>query len=62
MVQPNELARESAQIQYHLTATRTAWGIDAVEHREFTAQSTEVGKMLGSMINNPDPFLISQNR
>ena len=38
VVQPNELAREAQQIQYHLTATRTAWGIDAVEHREFTAE------------------------
>jgi uncharacterized membrane protein (UPF0182 family) len=34
LVQPNELARETKQIQHHLTATRQAWGIDAVERRE----------------------------
>jgi uncharacterized membrane protein (UPF0182 family) len=34
VVQPNELARETAQIQHHLAATRAAWGIDAVERRE----------------------------
>jgi uncharacterized protein len=34
VVQPNELARETPQIQHHLTATRQAWGIDAVERRE----------------------------
>ena len=34
VVQPNELARETPQIRHHLTATRQAWGIDAVERRE----------------------------
>ena len=34
VVQPNELARETAQIQHHIAATRAAWGIDAVESRE----------------------------
>jgi uncharacterized membrane protein (UPF0182 family) len=34
VVQPNELARETPQIQHHLTATRQAWAIDAVERRE----------------------------
>ena len=32
------------------------------EHRVLTAQSTKVGKMLGSMINNPDPFLLTPNQ
>jgi uncharacterized membrane protein (UPF0182 family) len=36
VVQPNELARETPQIRHHLTATRQAWGIDAVERRELT--------------------------
>ena len=36
--------------------------ITDAEHRELAAQCTEVGKMLGSMINNPDPFLLPQNR
>ncbi|MGH7677293.1 MAG: UPF0182 family protein, partial [Gemmatimonadaceae bacterium] len=34
VVQPNELARETPQIRHHLTATRQAWGLDAVERRE----------------------------
>jgi four helix bundle protein len=29
------------------------------QHAELTAASHEVGRMLGSMINNPGPFLIS---
>src|SRR5690242_9728844 len=33
--------------------------ITAEEHRELTAQCTEVGRMLGSMIQEPNPFLIS---
>lgn len=34
VVQPNELARESAQIVHHIAATRRAWGLDSVERRE----------------------------
>jgi uncharacterized membrane protein (UPF0182 family) len=34
VVQPNELARETAQIRHHIAATRQAWAIDAVERRE----------------------------
>lgn len=34
VVQPNELTRETPQIQHHLAATRQAWGIDSVERRE----------------------------
>jgi four helix bundle protein len=32
--------------------------ITADEHKSLTGQTTEIGKMLGSMINNPDSFLI----
>lgn len=32
--------------------------ITAEEHREFSKLTTEVGKMLGSMIRNPAPFLL----
>jgi len=38
VVQPNELARESALITNHIAATRTAWGIDGVEHRDFATE------------------------
>ncbi len=33
--------------------------ITSVQHQELTALSQEVGRMLGSMIKNPAPFLIS---
>src|SRR3989449_731747 len=33
--------------------------ITAEQHQELTAVCREIGKMLGSMINNPGPFLIS---
>jgi len=38
VVQPNELDRETAQIEHHIAATRAAWGLDAVERRELTAE------------------------
>ena len=34
VVQPNELARETPQIEHHITATRRAWGLDKVQLRE----------------------------
>ena len=34
VVQPNELTQETRQIQYHIAATRQAWGLDAVERRD----------------------------
>ena len=34
VVQPNELGRESEQIKFHLAATRAAWALEGVEHRE----------------------------
>lgn len=37
VVQPNELAQETTQIQHHITATRLAWGIDKVERRELSS-------------------------
>lgn len=37
VVQPNELARETPQIEHHIAATRAAWGLDSVERRELDA-------------------------
>lgn len=34
VVQPNELARETPQIERHIAATRRAWGLGAVDRRE----------------------------
>lgn len=39
VVQPNELARETPQIEHHITATRRAWGLDNVERRELDADA-----------------------
>lgn len=36
--------------------------ITSVQHQELTALCQEVGRMLGSMIKNPAPFLISDLR
>ncbi|MEX2178954.1 MAG: UPF0182 family protein [Gemmatimonadaceae bacterium] len=38
VVQPNELERETAQIQHHITATRAAWAIDSIDRRELTTE------------------------
>lgn len=35
--------------------------ITAEEHKDLTVRCTEVGKMLGSMIQNPTPFLIPKH-
>lgn len=35
--------------------------ISAEQHKNFTGRCTEIGAMLGSMIRNPKPFLISDN-
>ena len=39
VVQPNELARETPQIEHHIAATRAAWGLDSVERRELQADA-----------------------
>src|SRR5580765_1929121 len=52
---------ESNETDTSLDFARDCGYITESEHRDLTAQNAEVGKMLGSMINNPEPFLISQN-
>ena len=39
VVVPNELAKETPQIESHIVATREAWGLDAVDVRELSGQS-----------------------
>jgi uncharacterized membrane protein (UPF0182 family) len=39
VVAPNELARESTQLAYHIAATRTAWGLDRVVTRDLSGES-----------------------
>ncbi len=40
IVKPNELGRETPYITYNIAATRTAYGIDRIEQRNFDANTT----------------------
>ena len=39
VVVPNELVKELPQLGHHITATRTAWGLDDVEVRDLSGES-----------------------
>ena len=39
IVLPNELARETRQLQHHITATRQAWDLDRVEVRDLAGEA-----------------------
>jgi uncharacterized membrane protein (UPF0182 family) len=39
MVLPNELVKEAPQLEHHIAATRSAWGIDEVTIRDLTGES-----------------------
>ena len=49
---------ENAETDTSLDFARDCGYITVTEHSELAAQCCEVGKMLGSMIQNPDPFLL----
>ena len=49
---------ENSETDTSLDFAKDCGYITAEEHRELTACCTEVGKMLGSMINNPTTFLL----
>ncbi|MCX6972663.1 MAG: four helix bundle protein [Verrucomicrobia bacterium] len=36
--------------------------LTADQHDNFSSQNREIGRMLGSMINNPTPFLLTSDR
>ncbi len=38
VVSPNELARETPYLRYHIDATRRAWGLDKVESRDLSGE------------------------
>ena len=40
IVKPNELERETPYIQYNITATRRAFGLEGIEQREFDAENS----------------------
>lgn len=52
---------ENAETDTSLDFARDCGYITTQEHGELAAECCEVGKMLGAMILNPDPFLLTQN-
>ena len=50
---------ENSETDSSLDFARDCGYISGAQHGELTAVCTEVGKMLGAMLNNPAPFLIS---
>jgi four helix bundle protein len=50
---------ENAETHTSLDFALSCHYISMEEHRMLTATSVEVGKMLGSMLRNPGPFLLS---
>ena len=50
---------ENSETDTSLDFARDCCYIDDMQHEHLTGLSKEVGKMLGSMIANPKPFLIS---
>ncbi|MGD2135432.1 MAG: UPF0182 family protein, partial [Gemmatimonadales bacterium] len=39
VVIPNELVKESPQLEYHIAATRRAWGLDEIQVRDLSGES-----------------------
>ncbi len=50
---------ENSQTGSSLDFAKDCEYITAKRHEELTALCRQIGKMLGKMINNPGPFLIS---
>jgi four helix bundle protein len=50
---------ENSETDSSLDFARGCGYITAEQHEELTHACSQIGKMLGSMINNPRPFLIS---
>ena len=50
---------ENGETDTSLDFARDCGYITPSQHLEFTTCSTEIGKMLGSMIRNPEPFLLT---
>jgi four helix bundle protein len=52
---------ENGETDTSLDFARDCGYITVKEHGDLTARSLEVGKMLGSMIHNPVPFLLTRS-
>ena len=53
---------ENSETDSSLDFAKDCKYITSAEHLEMTAKCTEIGRMLGSMIKNPSPFLIAERR
>ena len=51
---------ENAETDSSLDFARDCGYISADQHAAMTATGTEIGKMLGSMIKNPESFLVAE--
>jgi len=52
---------ENSETDSSLDFARDCGYITAEQHAELTALCAEIGKMLGSMLNNPTPFLLTSD-
>lgn len=52
---------ENSETDTSLDFARDSDYLSVEEHLDLTARCAEVGKMLGAMIQCPDPFLIAEN-
>lgn len=53
---------ENSETETALDFARDCGYLDQPRHNELTAACREIGRMLGSMLKNPTPFLISDCR
>jgi four helix bundle protein len=53
---------ENSETDSSLDFARDCGYISTEEYNVLTSQIIEIGKMLGSMINNPSPFLLNTTR
>jgi four helix bundle protein len=52
---------ENSETDSSIDFARDCGYIDDVEHAQLRGMVTEIGKMLGSMIQRPDPFLLASD-
>lgn len=53
---------ENSETDSSLDFAQSCGYISAEDHAELTTLCQDIGKMLGSMMNNPGPFLIAYRR
>lgn len=53
---------ENGETDTWLDLARDAGYLTAAEHKRLTSVSAEIGRMLGSMIQKPDAFLLTSDR